>query len=310
VGSKFSPLNDRIRAYEEVRKLAKDGVRSPSGLLRELRKAGLGTPSRETVRRWANGLNSPLTNLNLFVPTPSDELSFFIGAWYGDGWGDENDGGGRMRLKVRSDSFAQEYADTATEILGKSIPYRVWVTHDDGGPWYNVKVTSRLFFDFLNQDLQKLTKIIEPFPRGFLRGFFTAEGSPTVSIESSPTPWLSVGVVVSNSELFTLRFCSNLLQKLGYKPGKIRINMEEGERTNIGVARTKGWLMTLSRFADVSRFASQIGFADRKKEQKLTDAIEILFHDNRYRATDEWNKLYRKKGKKWVRRISTFNVSS
>lgn len=125
---------ERQRIYEEVRKLR---VAQPDIDVPPLRRR-LGLefdilPSRMTLRRWLKGTTSPTTAMNKFQPLPSPELSFFMGAWVGDGWADENDGGRRLRLKVRSRSFAEEFARCGSVILEKKEPYRVWTTRDEGG---------------------------------------------------------------------------------------------------------------------------------------------------------------------------------
>jgi len=116
-----------------------------------------------------------------FHPVPSDSLSFFLGAWLGDGWADEADGGKRLLLKVRSMSFADEFAAAATAVLGKQ--YRAREVHDKNGRWYQVKVTSMLLFEFVGRPFAELEPTIEQFPMSFLRAFATAEGNPSVSIE-------------------------------------------------------------------------------------------------------------------------------
>lgn len=222
-------------------------------------------PSRETIRRWARAETSPYTGKRIFDAEPSEELSFFLGAWIGDGWGDENDGGKRMRLKVRSEGFAAEFARSASVILSKSVPYRVWTTADERGPWYNVKVTSFMLFEFVNRPMEELRAFIEPFPIGFLRGLFTAEGNPSVSIERRNGPHLSAGLAVANSDRKLLEFSRELLSKLGYHPGQIRLNFLVGKRTNLGVARSSGWLLSLSRLEDARKFANEVSFADSTK---------------------------------------------
>ena len=207
---------DRIKVYEMVRD-AVDGGRfvGATDFIRSNKGCVYAMPSRETIKRWALGGTSPFTGKNLFVARPSEELSFFLGAWLGDGWADENDGGKRMRLKVRSQSFALEFARVASVLLSKSDPYRVWTTSDEGGWWYNVKVTSFTLYKFANQSLDQLKDLILPFPRGFLRGFFTAEGCPSVNVLKWPEPHLNVGVVVSNSDISLMEYCEKSTGRIG-----------------------------------------------------------------------------------------------
>ena len=124
MGRKFGPISDRMKVYEMVRRqVDAEGFLGAADLTKELTTTGLTLPSRETIRRWALAKASPFSGKRMFKAQPSEELSFFLGAWIGEGWSDENDGGKRMLLKVRSYSFAKEFAISAARILGKTDSY-------------------------------------------------------------------------------------------------------------------------------------------------------------------------------------------
>jgi intein-encoded DNA endonuclease-like protein len=265
-----------------------------------LTASGCRLPSRMTVSRWAQGATSPFSGMRLFRPRPSDELSFFLGAWLGDGWGDVSDGGKRIRLKVRSKSFAENFATSAGAIL-EGEPYKVWTTQDARGPWYNVKVTSYMLFDFLSGDLRAVRPYIERYPVGFLRGFFTAEGNPSVSV-SQRGPSLSVGLDLSNSDYELLDLTRSLLIGLGLHPSRIRLVQLKGEVTNLARATRPGWLLTVLRFEDVLRFATVIKFADNSKQQKLEDALRLVSNCDGNQAVSEWKSLYQKRKGKWIKK--------
>ena len=296
---RFAPLAFRARAYEEVRRLAGQGLSGPAEIARELARAGAYVPSRNTIKRWAGGNASPTSGVRMFVPMPSEELSFFLGAWLGDGWADENDGGKRMRLKVRSSSFAASFAEAAGSVLQRE-PYRVWTTEDDAGPWYNVKLTSCLLYDFVRQDLDTLRPCITSKPKGFLRGFFTAEGNPSVSV-AKRGPRLDIAVEISNSDYELLELTRDLLSSLGLTPSRIRLVQREGERTNLGRATKAGWLLMILHLADISRFASEVGFADVEKQRKLEEALHLVRAYGSEGAVHEWTARYQKVNRKWVR---------
>lgn len=307
---RFSPVADRMKAYGAVREPVESrGTTGPAEIRRVLEGNGFSLPSRQTIRRWALGKTSPFSGKRVFYSRPSEELSFFLGAWLGDGWADDNDGGKRLLLKVRSYDFAREFAVCAAKILGKTDSYWVRRVLDKHGRWYLVKVTSLMLFDFVNRPFKELAPLIERFPRGFLRGFFTAEGNPSVSIEQTHGPYLNVGLVVSNSDRKLLDFTGDLLRESGFHPGKIRLNIAEGTRTNIGVARSPGWLMSLSRIEDARKFTKEIGFADSEKQAKLLEAIFFVDEFGRIRAAREWPRYYEKLGKKWVRKKDPITAS-
>ncbi|TLX93495.1 MAG: hypothetical protein E6K96_09380 [Thaumarchaeota archaeon] len=292
-----------MKVYELVRRLVDaKGFTGVAALTNELKTTGLTLPSRHTIRLWALAKTSPFSGKRIFNAQPSEELSFFLGAWIGDGWSDENDGGKRMLLKVRSYDFAKEFATSAAKILGKTDSYWVRRIADETGMWYLVKVTSFMLYDFVNRPFEALRAYIECYPKEFLRGFFTAEGNPSVSIERTNGPKLQVGVVVSNSDYKLLLFTRNLLSILGFHPGHIRLNVPEGTKTNLGVARSSGWLLSLSRFEDARGFSSSIGFADGDKQCKIREAISFIENCGHRGAAIEWTKYYQKDGRKWVKK--------
>jgi len=305
VGRKFAPISDRMKVYTLVRtSVETKGFTGVAGLRNELKGCGCVLPSGTTLKRWASGETSPFSGKNLFKAQPSEDLSFFLGAWLGDGWADDNDGGKRMLLKVRSYEFAKEFADCATKILGKRDSYWVRRVVDKRGRWYLVKVTSFMLYDFANQPLGALRNSIEPFPRGFLRGFFTAEGNPSVYIQRTKKPRLVVGLCVSNSDYSLLDFTRGLLLTLGYRPGRFKIDRREGEPTNISIATKTLWQLNISRRDDVKQFARTIGFADPMKQTKLEDAIALMERYGSFEAASRWPALYEKRNGYWTKRSS------
>ena len=274
----------------------------PAQICKELEGNGSVPPSRGTIRRWASGATSPFSGKRIFDRQPSPELSFFLGAWLGDGWADENDGGKRMLLKVRSYDFAKEFADCAARVLHKTDSYWVRRVNDKRGKWYLVKVTSFQLLECVDQPFESLRNLIEPFPKPFLRGIFTAEGNPQISIWQRGGPGLDVGLTVSNSDHALLQTTRTLLSSLNFHPGTIRLNTRAGSRTNLGIASNDVSMMNLSRFEEVQGFARTIGFADPRKQDKLEEAIALVRKLGHKAAAVEWVKLYRKIKGEWVRR--------
>lgn len=309
VAGKFAPILDRMEVYKLVRRSV--GGKEFKGVARlatELKGSGYILPSRETLRRWVLRQTSPFSGKRVFEARPSEELSFFLGAWIGDGWSDDSDGGKRMLLKVRSHDFAREFADCATKILSKTKPYKVRAVLDEGKTWYIVKVTSFMLYEFVNQSMEQLLTYLEAFPHAFLRGLFTAEGGPSVSVQHSRRLYLDVGLFASNSDYQLLALSASMLSKLGLLPGRIKLDTEKGEKTNYGVARKSTWQLLLSKFRDVEEFALAIGFADSRKQQKLADAISFIKEQGRTGGAIKWMSFYEKRRGDWVRK-SGFTVS-
>src|SRR2546425_9856779 len=169
MGRRFAPISDRMKVYELVRRLVDaKGFVGVADLKKELATTGSTLPSRETIRRWALAKTSPFSGKRIFNAQPSEELSFYLGAWIGDGWSDENDGGKRMLLKGRSYDFAKEFATSAAKILQKTDSYWVRRIAGETGMWDFGQVTSFMLYEFVNQPFEALRGFIESFPKEFL----------------------------------------------------------------------------------------------------------------------------------------------
>jgi len=298
---KTSP-DERMMVFDLVRsEVAAGTFRGPSEFLRRHR-GELPLPAKETIRRWSLDANSPYTGRNLFDGSPSPELSFFVGAWIGDGWADDNDGGKRLRLKVKSRDFAEEFARCASVVLKKGRPYRVWTTVDEGGTWYNAKVTSVDLYEFVDRDLVSIEPIVGRHPKSFLRGLYTAEGNPSVSVWRRNGPGLSAGVEVANTDVQLLELARKYLLELGFSPGRLRLGNRQGTKTGFGRATKDCWIMNLSRQSDVRRFLTEIGFADPNKQSKLTEASESLDELGPQEAARLWLNSHEKLGKRWSKK--------
>ncbi len=223
------PLAERQAIFSEMYRLKQSNVSlSPTALRALLTSRFERLPSMETLKRWDAGETAPMTCVNAFEPAPSDELSFFLGAWLGDGWEDHSDGGKRLSLKVRSRDFAAEFASCATTILNKTEPYKVRSLSEPDGQWYFVKVTSVLLHHFAIQPFPRLVEYMKDQPIGFLRGFFTAEGNPSVSIASKRFGLeFAVTLCVSCTSLDYIVFAREQLLKLGYRPTNLTTGYKE-----------------------------------------------------------------------------------
>ena len=158
-----------------------------------------------------------------------------------------------------------------------------------------------MLYDYVNTDLSELRSNIQLSPRGFLCGFFTAEGNPSVSV-SKRGPRLEIALDLSNSDFELLQLCRDLLRRMGFSPSRIRLVQRKGESTNLGTATKPGWLLMLLSLDDVRRFATAIGFADQVKQEKLTDALKLIEAFGPKGAVGEWEIRYAKLNRKWVRR--------
>jgi intein-encoded DNA endonuclease-like protein len=302
------PLVERQEIFMEISRIKQSKPDlGPAELRRVLSSRFKQIPSRETIRRWNAGETSPMTGVNEFKAEPSEELSFFLGAWLGDGWGDDSGGGKRLLLKVRSLDFANEFANTATLVLNKTEPYLARSIVDEKGQWYQVKVTSVLLFELANRPFAQLSGYIKPHPTGFLRAFLTAEGNPAVSINAShEPPTLGLTVCVSNTELGYVQYALDLMKGLGYHPTKITIGDRPGVQRTIGgysftTTKTE-WQFRIARIAEVENFLARIGFADSARQEKAETALSLIREYGSHRASVAWTEMYEKIGRKWQKK--------
>ncbi len=98
--------------------------------------------------------------------------------------------------------------------------------------------------------------------------------------------------------------------EMGYAPASIRTDKEAGFTTNLARATMALRQFTVSMQADVARFAGEIGFADREKQDKLVDAVRLMASETRGAAALKWQSVYVKSGRKWVKRKSQLSASS
>jgi len=301
-------LSEREAIFSEVHRLKKSNPNLDSSELRSLLSSRFERlPSLETLKRWNAGQTAPNTCVNKFDAKPSEELSFFLGAWLGDGWEDHSDHGKRLSLKVRSIDFATEFASCATRILNKTEPYKVRSLSEPDGQWYFVKATSILLHQFANQPFPKLIEYIENHPIGFLRGFFTAEGNPSVSVASKRFGLeFAVTICVSCTCLDYIVFSREQLLKLGYRPTNLTAGYREGVPHPIkGVmyqSNATEWQFRLARIPEVERFLLEIGFADGVKQAKASFAAEILKKYGPRKSPEVWMREFEKVGRKWTRK--------
>ena len=301
------PAGERKRIYDELMRLkvAEPSI-SPASAIRHLRGRFPALPSHGTLRNWFHGITAPTTSMNDLQPVPSSDLSFFIGAWLGDGWADEADGGKRLLLKVRSKEFAEEFAVAATKILGKQRLYRVREVNDKNGRWFLVKVTSVQLFEFVSRAFSELVSSLGEHPAAFLRGVATAEGNASVSTRSSGRDALNLTICISNSDFGFLLFCWNQAQALAYHPTSITRGDRPGLARVIAghpilTTRTE-WQFRIARIKEVGRFLGEIGFADNEKQRKSADALELICNDSPDVAVRKWKEKYVKIRGVWRRK--------
>ncbi|ADT83871.1 homing endonuclease-like protein [Thermococcus barophilus MP] len=157
--------------------------------------------------------------------------------------------------------------------------------------WY-VEASNKELFMFLNKSIDKLIETAGNYPADFLRGFFDSEGYPIIEAKNR----FRVMVGVANSNLETIGAVKDMLAQLGISSTIRRSNLIGQEVVIRGIKYTSNvdmYTLTVSRKADVKRFAELVGFSSSTKMKKLQFAIQLMdLPDDK--AISKWHRLYYK----------------
>jgi len=263
-----------IRDIEDVRRLKAKGL-SYSKIVQELRSKGVKV-SKATVIRWCKGLHDPFNRMNRVKLEPSPELSYVIGAFFGDASVNlDNAGKGykyRIRLKVVDKEFAEEFK-RCLEAIGLKPSLRLERDKNRCDRWC-VTAFSKSLYLFLKQPKEKLFDVAKEYPIEFLRGFFDSEGCVTWDKKRK-----KLSVRACNYDLELLYFVQKLLASLNIH-SKIYLQAYEGKSVKIrdGYYEYKQDFFRLDiyrRYA-VAEFTRKVGFTISRKSEKLKSCLDFL----------------------------------
>jgi len=195
-----------------------------------------------------------------------------------------------LRLRVRDREFAEHFSSCLSVILSKSKTPRP----DENG-FFVVRVWSQLFFEFLSS-WDSIRETAERYPKEFIMGFADAEGTPAVSVNRSREV-LGVYVVMVNTNKALLDFVRDRL-KANFG---IRSNLLLEKKHRKMWSKLPCYHLTIGRREDQRRFASTIGFGIQRKREKLLVALALLDTYGPSDAVPEWQRLYEKRGRTWVK---------
>ncbi|HYY91281.1 MAG TPA: hypothetical protein VE955_04775 [Candidatus Dormibacteraeota bacterium] len=289
-------LQRRIRAYDDAIRLSRAGS-SPTDIACQT-----GVHS-STIRSWLVDGRKPWTRYELFKPTPSEQLSYVIGVYMGDGSISSRENGSMLRLHVKDKEFADKFSATCGNVLGKK-PYSVRYVKDRDK--YETMIGNASFCKFLLQGLSKIDPYIRDHPSSFVRGLADSDGCPAVTTtKKRGKPWFFVQVVVATSTSIPLlsytrsilKECFRLKATLVYK-GKARTR---SYRNTVFRSRKRVFDLRISRFGDVKQFFNVVGFGLSRKQEKLDAAIMVRERFGcRREAVDEWNRGWEHGTTEWI----------
>jgi len=286
----------RIRAYDKAVRLAKEG-RPGTEISKET-----GTPDA-TVRGWLVNGRKPWTRYEFFKPRYSDQLTYVIRVYMGDGSISRWRNRFSLRLGRKDKEFADKFSSTCAQVLGKK-PYSVRHVRDRGT--YETIISKASFCKFLQQGLTYLDRYVREHPSGFVRGLADSGGCPTVTTtRKRGKPWFFVQVVVAASTSIRLlsytrtilRECLGIKATLVYK-GKPRPSVFKNKLFR---SKKRVFDLRISRFGDVKRLTRVVGFELARKQEKLDAAIAVgdKFGSGQD-AVKEWTRRWEHGTTEWI----------
>jgi hypothetical protein len=160
---KYLPRGLRIRLFDEVNRLRRDGLTYKEIIDEVWRRYGVKI-SKSSVSEWLNGIHKPYNGR--YIPSieflePSEELAYVMGVKIGDGYTTKgrrvvkNYNRVRIGLKVKDREFAEEFGRCLAKVLGRrpiNPRYRKSLRR------YVVEIRSQTLYELLKKpvDLDRL----------------------------------------------------------------------------------------------------------------------------------------------------------
>ncbi len=265
----YLTLETRMKLYPEVLKLRKQGL-SQRKIQRIIYEKHGVEISLSVINYWIRGKKHPFGKVNKFDEKPSPELSYIIGAIYGDGCKRFDGRVYYFRLAVNDKEFAKEFSKNLAKILGKNKPYKIfwseylkqWITQG-----YSI-----LLYKFLKEKTFEELKIYIEYNKdcvsSFLRALFDGEGYIYKR---------KLRLYNTNKEL--LIYVKYLLEKyFNIETTGPRLKRKVGEITHFlngkVVKYTKDYYSLYIRANSLLNFYKFVGFTIKRKQQRLLEAIK------------------------------------
>jgi intein-encoded DNA endonuclease-like protein len=274
---KYTPLEIRIKAYNDAIELKKQGVKCKEIQRRLCEKYGKQISIRN-IYYWIDGKHYPFGRINKFNEEPSRELSYVIGVILSDGYKYfDNNTHYYLWLAVKDKEFAEEFGRCLAKVLGREEPYK---------PFWNAKqkqwivaVCSIQLFKFLDKPFEELKPYIEYSKEtiaSFLRALFDGDGSIHVKIRGRKRG-RALWLYNTNKEL--LIYAKYLLKKyfdidasgphLATRKGSI-MYFPNGKITKT----TQDYYYIYIPTRSLLNFYKHIGFSIKRKQRDLIKAIQ------------------------------------
>lgn len=230
---------------------------------------------------------------------PRPELAYLVGAYLGDGrTAGPNDK--KVRFHVADPDFATILNETTTAILGTQ-PRKIAI--DRGFP--SVVYDAAMLYDYLQQQLEGLTPLIDSFPEKFLQGFFDAEGYVSQSVDVTGEALRSMWVGGANTNLDYIQVVQRSLAALGIVC-KTRITNRAGQtmviRGRAFVRRRDVRHVEIRDRKSLELFKNHVGFLIPEKRGKLLCLMSLMEPRDPGERFARFIAEYEKRGRRWLRK--------
>jgi intein-encoded DNA endonuclease-like protein len=269
---KVAPIEIRIKAYNDVRKLRKRGLSLTKIRNKIHRKYGVWI-NTGTISRWLRGIYSPYNGRripSLELLKPSKDLANVIGIVLGDGYAyRKSDYCYIIGLAAKDKEFVEGFAKSLAKVLGRK-PIR---PRKNSGK-YVVEVASTTLYELLKKpvDLKRIRSYVEHCPKcaaAFLRGLFDSDGF--ISKEGY--------VTLYNTNYEMLIYAQKLLRRkfgietTGPWPAKQKGAIKYDHNTGKVYKHNEDCYYIYVKTQSLPAFYRHIGFTIRRKQQRLEDYL-------------------------------------
>jgi intein-encoded DNA endonuclease-like protein len=265
----YLPRELRIKLYDEVKRLRRDGLRY-SEIIEDIQRRYGVTLSKSHISYWTRGIHDPYNGR--YIPSieflePSEELAYVIGVKVGDGYvarrrrAVKSYNRVRIGLKVKDGEFAAEFGQCLAKVLGRrQIKPRY---RSDVGKYELLKKPV---------DLDRLKKYIEHCERcmeAFLRGFVDSEGHVSKSGY----------IYILNTDYKLLEYVKDLLKRLGIEstgPWPKRLQGKtfyDPKRMKRYTCKKECFHIYIRAGSNIN-FYKNIGFTIRRKQKRLENYVK------------------------------------
>jgi len=215
--------------------------------------------SRGATQGWLLNNRYPLSSHNKPNLNLKNEISYIIGVMLGDGYFYSHSGKWELILKAKDRDFVEYFNKICSNIVG----VKLYAIQNVDEFYCRVSVHSRILFEHLKQDFEKLKQIIDEFPSQFLRGFFDSEGGLR---KRRSRGYEYTHIFVCNTNVPLLLYVKELLKN------KYQIDSYlENSRTCK--------ILCIGNRKSILFFAEHIGFTINRKQERLNQLTENILRN-------------------------------